>query len=134
MSSTDADDEDWREDPEPDPPSLGPETPSVDVPEVDVYTPDTLTPGEDVDRETYRLFWRLVIVFDVALLALSLGPMFVYFRGNWRRGLTLFVFGALVFAYGVARYREFRRSDEDGADDDASDAGETTADAADRCS
>ena len=111
MSSSE-DGEDWREDPEPDPPSLGPGVPEVDVPEVEVPTPDTATGGADVDTETAAVFWRLVLVFDIALLALSLGPMFVYFRGELVRGAMLLSFGALAFGYGVLRYREFRQAGE----------------------
>jgi hypothetical protein len=102
------DEQEWWEDAEPDPPSLGPDVPSVDVPEVDVPAVDSEASGVDVDAETARGFWRLVLVFDVALLALSLGPMFIYFQGNWRRGGLLLGFGLCTFLYGVARYREFR--------------------------
>ena len=110
---------DWRENPEPDLPSLGPEIPSVDVPEVEVpgTDPDSATVGADVDVDTAKGFWRLVLIFDVALLALALGPMFVYFMDDWRRGGMLVGFGALVFLYGVARYREFQAAGED-ADDE----------------
>lgn len=104
---------DWREDPEPDPPSLGPEVPSVDVPEVEVPGTDPETGGVDVDVDTAKGFWRLVLIFDVALLALALGPMFVYFMDDWRRGGMLIGFGALAFLYGVARYREFRAAEPD---------------------
>jgi hypothetical protein len=60
------------------------------------------------------LFWKLVVVFDVAFLALALGPMFIGFEGRWTFGGALTGFGALVFAYGVASYYRFRRrQDED---------------------
>ena len=121
MSSSEDEDGDWREDPEPDPPSLGPGVPEVDVPEVEVPTPDTATGGADVDTETAATFWRLVLVFDVALLALALGPMFVYFRGELARGAMLIGFGVLAFGYGVLRYREFR--DGEPAEDESDDAG-----------
>lgn len=107
---------DWRESPEPDLPSLGPDVPSVDIPEVEVPGPDSPTGPADVDVDTAKGFWRLVLVFDVALLALALGPMFVYFLGDWTRGGALFVFGALAFVYGVGRYREFRSDAEGDAD------------------
>jgi hypothetical protein len=98
---------DWRDDPDPDPPSLGPGIPEVDVPEVG--TSDSLT--GDVDPEVARTFWRLVVVLDVGLLAVALGPMFVYFEGNWELGLSLAGFGVAVLAYGVVQYRQYRAED-----------------------
>jgi len=114
---------DWQETPEPDLPSLGPEVPSVDVPDVEVPETDSEAVGADVDVDTAKGFWRLVLVFDIALLALALGPMFVYFLDDWRRGGMLLVFGLLVFLYGVARYREFQAGTENTVDDDAGNDG-----------
>lgn len=114
------DDGDWRDDPDPDLPDLGPDVPSVDIPSVDTASAESLGAGEDVDSETFRTFWRLVVVMDVALLALAVGPMFVYFRGNWQRGLLLVAFGLTVGLYGVGKYRSYRdgRSAEESATDD----------------
>jgi hypothetical protein len=112
----------WWEDPEPDPPSLGPEIPSVDIPEVEVpgtdSDPDSVEAGVDVDAETAKGFWRLVLVVDVALLALALGPMFIYFQGDWRRGGMFIGLGALASLYGIARVREFRAAGEETTDDE----------------
>ncbi|WP_436906677.1 DUF7322 domain-containing protein [Halosimplex marinum] len=111
------DDGDGGDDPFDDPggseSSLGPDIPEVDVPEVDVPEVDhdygdADAFDADVDPELRRTFWRLVVVFDVALLALSLGPMFVYFRGDWATGGPLFALGAVAFAYGVLTYRRYR--------------------------
>ena len=121
----DGDDREWWQRSDPEPPSIGPEAPEVDIPEVEI--PGSGDPvGGDVDVDTAKGFWRLVLVFDVALLALALGPMFIYFEGDVRRGGMLVAFGVLVFAYGVARYREFRAEsdDEDGSADDESPADE----------
>ncbi|WP_415382517.1 hypothetical protein [Halosimplex sp. TS25] len=104
--------------------SLGPDVPEVEVPEVEIPSvPGAGDAGEtdeadadaldvDVDPEVSRTFWRLVLVFDVALLAMSLGPMFVFFRGDWDTGGPLFVLGAVAFAYGVREYRQYRYGDE----------------------
>ena len=78
-----------------DPSSLGP-----DVPE---------PPRDGANNEVTALFWKLVVVFNVALLGLSLGPMFAYFRGNVELGLQLTAGGAILFAYGYFRYRKFVR-------------------------
>ena len=93
-----------------DPSSLGP-----DVPE---------PPDGDANSEVTSLFWQLVVVFNIALLGLSLGPMFAYFEGDIDLGLQLTAGGAILFAYGYFRYRRFRRrrddetaeEDRDGAD------------------
>ena len=88
-----------------DPSSLGP-----DIPE---------PPEGGASNEVTALFWKLVVVFNIALLALSLGPMFAYFRGNVDLGLQLTAAGAILFAYGYFRYQRFvrRRDSEDATDD-----------------
>ncbi|MFB6218680.1 MAG: hypothetical protein ABEH77_05800 [Halobacteriaceae archaeon] len=55
-----------------------------------------------------RAFWRLVFVFNAALLALALGVMLVGFEGAWVRGGALVLVGAGAFAYGYWRYRRER--------------------------
>ena len=95
-----------------DPSSLGP-----DVPE----------PPEGGGGEVASLFWKLVVVFNVALLALSLGPMFAYFRGDTDLGLQLTAAGLILFAYGYFRYRKFlRERDEAAAEAAAETESETT--------
>jgi len=95
--------------------SLGPDVPAVDIPEVDVPSApntgsveDAEVVDADVDPEVSRFFWRLVVVFDAALLALALGPMFIYFRGDWGTGGPMFALGAVAFIYGVREYRSYR--------------------------
>jgi len=95
--------------------SLGPDVPAVDIPEVDI--PSTHEPADsgdaeavdaDVDPEVSRVFWRLVLVFDVAFLALALGLMFIYFRGDVGTGGPTIALGAIALLYGVREYREYR--------------------------
>lgn len=88
---------------EPDPEAdLVPETPSVTVPD----------PTEtDVSEELFETFWRLVLTLNVGLFAISLGPMLVYFRGQWRLGGGLFVLGVLAFGYAYYRYRAYTNQD-----------------------
>lgn len=83
-----------------DPESLGPDVPSP--------------PGRGSadNPAAVQLFWKLVLVFNVALLALAVGPMFAVFQGQWELGLQIFLVGALAFAYGTFRYYRFR-TDED---------------------
>ncbi|MFB6073502.1 MAG: hypothetical protein ABEJ89_00660 [Haloarculaceae archaeon] len=83
-----------------DPTDLGPEIPGP--PE----------PGE-ADRDIVRLFWKLVFVFNVALLALSLGVMMVAFDTRPALGVRVFLVGLVVLAYGLVRYWRFRTDDRD---------------------
>jgi hypothetical protein len=74
--------------------------PSVDVPD-----------ESDADPEVQRQFWILVVVFNVALGALSVGAMFIAFRGQWTLGGRLVVAGAVLSAYGFYKYRAVMRKD-----------------------
>lgn len=85
----------------PDAPSA-PETPGPDPPKPP--TPDTAE--SEVDPELFRAFWKLVVIFNLALFALALGPMLIFFRGDWGSGLPVFVIGVSSFVYGYLRYKQ----------------------------
>jgi hypothetical protein len=74
--------------------------PSVDVPD-----------ASDADPALRRRFWLLVVVFDVALLAVSVGAMLVAFRGDLDTGGSLAGAGVVLFAYGYYRYRDVTSED-----------------------
>jgi len=97
-----------------DPSSLGPDVPEAPEP-----------PDGAANTEVTALFWKLVVVFNVALLGLSVGPMLYYFEGRVDLGIRVTLAGAIAFAYGYFRYRRFvkqRDSDESaGADLDEED-------------
>ena len=96
-----------------DPHDLGPPIPEA---------PDPTDSDVDIDPGTHALFWGLVLVFNAALLLLSLGVMFAAFEGNYDLGAQLFAVGAILFGYGYYRYRRFtREKDDDGEDDDGED-------------
>ena len=80
-----------------DPSSLGPDVPEAPIP-----------PDGTGDREVAALFWKLVVVFNVALLALSVGPMLAYFEGQVELGIQIFLIGLIAFGYGTVRYVQFR--------------------------
>lgn len=107
MSGRDADR--WSDEPDEfDPDSLGPEVPSP--PEPESPGPEIPSPPDPdgIDSEIAGPFWKLVVVFNAALLALSLGSMFVVFRGQWDLGLRILAVGVIASAYGVVRYYRFR--------------------------
>lgn len=96
-------DQGWPDEPDEfDPESLGPDVPSP---------PDSGSPD---NPEAVELFAKLVVVFNAAVLALAVGPMFIVFQGRWELGLQIFFVGVLIFAYGTYRYYQFRANkDED---------------------
>lgn len=102
----------------PDPDDLGPDAPSVPNTGSEDLGPSIPTPPEpgDADSEVVGLFWKLVLVFNVAVFGITVGPMFGYFLGDWELGLQVFLVGALAFAYGTFRYYRFRK-DRDRGDD-----------------
>lgn len=70
--------------------------PSVDVPD-----------ESDADPELLRKFWLLVVVFNVALMAASVGAMLAVFRGQWDTGGSLVTAGAILAGYGYYKYRSY---------------------------
>lgn len=93
-----------------DPSSLGPDVPEAPSP-----------PDGAANSEVAGLFWKLVVVFNIALLGLSVGPMLAYFEGQVDLGLRITALGALLFGYGLFRYRQFvRERDSEAADESES--------------
>lgn len=91
------------------------------VPEVDI--PDTTKSSAEVPDDLARTFWKLVAVFNLALFAIALGPMLVFFRGEVINGTAIFVLGAGFFGYGYLRYRRYMESrDGEGTAAEQSDA------------
>lgn len=83
-----------------------PEEPAVDL------GPDIPEPPdpENVDSELHTQFWALVLVFNVALMGISVGAMFAVFQNQYSFGIQLMLGGIIIFLYGVYRYRSVRES------------------------
>jgi hypothetical protein len=92
---------------------LGPE-----IPEAPSTTTEGLTDlsNSDIDPELKRQFWSLVLLFNVALFATSLGVMLVGFEGRWTVGGAIFAVGAFAFLRGWRGYKN-ATSDAESADD-----------------
>ncbi len=75
-----------------------------DAPEVDIPEPPDPSSGDAPDG-LVRSFWKLVAIFNLALFAVSLGPMLAVFRGEWVNGGAVFFLGVAVFFYGYVRYQ-----------------------------
>lgn len=84
---------------------LGPDVPEVDIPQPPDFS------GNDVPDELARSFWKLVMVFNLALFALALGPMLIFFRGEWTNGTAVFALGLAAFVYGYRRYQRVTSDD-----------------------
>lgn len=74
-----------------------PRVPSVDVDE------------SDVDPEVQATFWRSVFLANVAVFALTVGPMVAYFRGWWRIGAVAVALGVIMVFRIYQHYRAFQR-------------------------
>ena len=61
----------------------GPEPPSVGDDPVKAVN---LEADDDVDEVLLRTFWGAVIAIDVAMAAIPLGLLLIYFRGDWELG------------------------------------------------
>ncbi|RRJ31712.1 hypothetical protein EIK79_06385 [Halocatena pleomorpha] len=82
-----------------DPDAVGPQ---IDIPEAPGPS-DTNAPPE-----LQRTFWLLVLMANVGLFALSLGVLFVVFRGRLQFGGSLTVIGVAALLIGYLRYRNHR--------------------------
>ncbi|WP_338741616.1 DUF7322 domain-containing protein [Haloplanus salilacus] len=116
----------WPDEPEQPDPEVDPESrwgdPEQDLPRIP--TPDT--DETDVDPEIMETFWRSVLLANVAVFGFALGPMLVYFRGQWTLGLAAVAVGAVAGVRVYQHYRAFetRHGEEGeatGPDDDGAD-------------
>ncbi|WP_202932541.1 DUF7322 domain-containing protein [Halorussus salinus] len=120
---------------------LLPEDPSKDLGPDPPTVPDTSQNEADADLK--RRFWSLVLLFNVALFATSLGLMLIGFEGRWRFGGAMFLVGAFAFVRGWRGYQKVQREaeaktaesetdgDESDPEDEQSDAEAEEADADD---
>ena len=74
-----------------------------------ITIPEVSTPASEVPKEVARPFWTIVLVLNVAILFVSLGPMLWYFRGDVEIGLSLIAGGLALFAMAYRRYRRFEQ-------------------------
>ena len=70
----------------------------------------------DVDEVLFRTFWGAVISLNVAMAAVPLGLMLVYFRGNWELGGLAVLVGLVAGAATYRFYHVFRKDRRSGED------------------
>ncbi|WP_148413112.1 hypothetical protein [Haloferax sp. KTX1] len=110
-------------DPERDLPTI----PRVRIPGEDASTGDGFDDAPefsaDVNPTVARLFWASVVLANVGLAGVTIGPMLVYFRGETLLGGGIFLFGAVALVRVYSIYREFKRGTwkDDESDGDESD-------------
>lgn len=85
--------------------------------EPDEFDPDSLGPDPpdptaadgtfEADEETVRVFWTAVVLANLGLFAVSLGPMLVYFRGQVTLGGALVAVGLVALGRTYYTYREY---------------------------
>ena len=110
--------DEWPDEPEEDDPESRWGNPEHDLPRIpEVATPDS--EETSADPELLRLFWASVVAANVALLGLSLGPMLVFFRGDWMLGAASVAVGAFALYRTHSYYHRVRARRGDG--DDATD-------------
>ena len=91
---------------EPDPPDEpGPGDIGPAIPEA----PSTDLTDRDVPSDLLKRFWKLVGLFNIALLATSLGVMLVAFQGRWTVGGASLLVGIAAFLVGWRGYRRTRK-------------------------
>lgn len=139
MNPLEEDEEAWPDEPEEfDPDDIGPEPPDA-TSNIDSRVKASLGATADIDDEVFKAFWGSVVFLNVALAALSIGTMLVYFRGDWAMGGPALLIGAVAAVFTVRFYlggkHHLRQKDEqsEGTEDtDSTNANETAPDEADR--
>ena len=117
--------DEWPDEPEEDDPESRWGDPERDLPTVpEVATPD---PGA-ADPELTRLFWASVVAANIALFGLALGPMLVFFRGDWTLGAASVAVGAFALFRTYTYYRRVGARRDDGDDAGTDDGTEPTGD------
>jgi hypothetical protein len=113
----------WPDEPDEDDPEsrlATPETELPSVPEVEIPTPSKTE--ADASPELKRAFWGAVLLANVGVAGVTIGPMLIFFRGDWTFGLALVGLGVLSLVRTYTVYRSFVHRDQNGNGDEA-DAG-----------
>ncbi|GAA0660366.1 hypothetical protein ACFQDG_15720 [Natronoarchaeum mannanilyticum] len=63
-------------------------------------------PASEASEELQKMFWSVVVLLNLAILAASLGVMYIIFRGRLQLGGGLILVGLLG---GLHAYRIYRR-------------------------
>ncbi|MFC4358788.1 hypothetical protein ACFO0N_12625 [Halobium salinum] len=86
--------------------------PERDLPKVPEAPSTRDTSENEVSADVAATFWGVVFIVNIGLFAVALGPMLVFFNGQWEWGGGLFAFGVLALGHAYSRYRTFKRDQE----------------------
>ena len=95
-----------------DPDSLGPDVP--EAPDVEPDLEESFDDVEDVDDELMTAFWGAAFFLNVAIAALSIGLLLLYFRGDVRNGGGAVVIGVVAAVFAARYYLGYTRGDDGG--------------------
>lgn len=70
-------------------------------------------PDTDASTELQKQFWILVVVFNVALIGISLGLLLALLDGEPTIGMSVVFLGAGAFYFGLQRYRAIQNGEFD---------------------
>ncbi|SEK45157.1 DUF7322 domain-containing protein [Haloferax larsenii] len=105
-----------------------PNVPHVDIPGEDANSDDAPEFTADINPEQSRLFWASVILANVGVAGITVGPMLIYFRGETLVGGGATLLGVLALTRVYSLYREYQAhdwsSDEDSDDGEGDNSGE----------
>ncbi|RQG99709.1 DUF7322 domain-containing protein [Natrarchaeobius oligotrophus] len=74
--------------------------------------------SNDVSPELLKAFWSIVLIVNGAVLATSIGILFVLFDGVSTHSIALLAGGIVLFGSATRRYRTYRsRIDSESSDD-----------------
>ncbi len=65
-------------------------------------------PTTTAPRDLIRAFWMLVLLFNVSLLAITIGILLITFRNQLLLGSFLLILGIAFGAIGYHRYIHYR--------------------------
>lgn len=99
MNPFDEDEDAWPDEPDEfDPDSLGPEAPDP-TPTLE----ESIEAAADAPDELVHAFWASVLLLNVAVAAIAVGAMVIFFRGDYGTGAPV-VFVGVVAMLAIARY------------------------------
>ena len=71
--------------------------------------PEPPEPSGETPPRVQLLFWALVVVFNLAVLAVGVGLVLILFDGNLTLGGQILLVGLVLLGYGIYRYRDAKR-------------------------
>ncbi|ELZ86526.1 hypothetical protein C453_06481 [Haloferax elongans ATCC BAA-1513] len=105
-----------------------PNVPRVDIPGEDSDSDDDPEFTADINPEQSRMFWASVILANVGVAGITVGPMLIYFQGETLVGGGATLLGVLALTRVYSLYREYQAhdwsSDEDSDDGEGNNSSE----------